>query len=655
MYSVSDKYREAIQNSNPSRLIGTILFSDGTTENINDSTIASGGVSITMQAVTGDILEFGAAVLGELNISLKTTQSRYRYYSAIITLNYIVELDGGEETIPLGKWIVSEAERDKTSLKLVAYDNLIKTEITYDGTAVEGSVYDLMSVFATNCKVELAEDQTYYESLPNGNAYLYIDEKSGCTTYRQAISILAQICGCFVQADRDGKISMRQFQTQETFSLTLGQRYGSTIADYECKYVALQATGAKGTFMSTATEVTDGLSMTIDDCPVFDYGLEATLQEYADTLMSYLETIKYTPCEVSTFSDPSIDCGDNVTLYTEDGSVSTLVTSFTWKYHNAMEFQSIGTNPYLVSTSSATNRILRVLRSEASGSKIIYYPFKNATAKKVGQKPDQIAYVSFTSTEDTSVIFQGTFQIDVQVDDLTNSVTFTAYDSSGNSKEYTITDTKPGQTNLHIYYYLNGVNLGVDLIDTQTSGSHILSLYYPLQNCPGGLVHKFAVWMSIDGGTANIPKEGFIGAVSGQGLAATTKWDGTFEFIETVPRAITYDKAVNIRSLSDNVVNAVLNRNINKPTMSDVIGLIPISRNMNVLGLSDSFSGCGVVVTQQTVDFGLNEYVAKNGDSIVLNRLYVYESVEETIDSGRMCSVMIRTDDKASVEGVNVG
>ena len=52
MFSVSEHYRSAINNSNPSYLTGSITFKDGSTRELTMADIAIGGPSITMQAVT---------------------------------------------------------------------------------------------------------------------------------------------------------------------------------------------------------------------------------------------------------------------------------------------------------------------------------------------------------------------------------------------------------------------------------------------------------------------------------------------------------------------------------------------------------------------------------------------------------------------------
>ena len=657
MYSTSEYYKQAIKKSRPSYLTGTITFKGGSTREFDDTSIALGGASITMQAVTQDVLEFGATVLGQLDIALKTdkNESRYKYYDATIDLQFHIDTENDVETIPLGQWTVAEAERDKTALKLIAYDNLLKLDKKLETTFVD-LPYTMMQQIAEDCGVELAEDENYYKSLPNGDYTLTITEGSSCSTYRQATSIIAQMCGCFVQADRDGRISLKQFSSTPTFSMGMGDRYRSSISDFVCQYVKLEVTGLGGTFISITEEDAEGMTMHLEDAPAWDDGTDETFQKKADNLMMYLEDIVYTPCELSAFSDPSIDCGDLIELDTEDGVVNTLITSYTWNYHGQLEIQSVGKNPYLISTSAETQRKIRDLEvnGTGSGTPTALYQFKNHQRFKCTDMLETLAQTTFAATDDTFVLFSGTMQLEVDVPDEQHTTTFTMLDSDGKSKVYEIPYNRNGTTQLNIQYYYNSVEFGQPYSVTLEKGTHLITLHYPISGVTSDSIGRFEVRMSKTGsGTISVAKEMFMGTISGQGLAGKPKWDGTITNREIFSELYSI---ADIKAVGFSAETAVIRPHNDVHAIAERFGVNDIL-TVTALGFDSEFSTAKVVTnyTFEVAKKSIYEYsreLVLVTDTFHLRQDYSYTSTAKPIDSGAMASVVINTTNKTSVESV---
>ena len=663
MFNTSDRFKEVIRGTSEQYLTGIITATDGTVIEINDSVISSGSVSITKQCLTGQEFAYGAAVIGELDMSIRTNLSRYLMYDAEIDLWCRVVVDNESEHIPLGIWTIAEAERDKQALKVVAYDNLIKLNRKYD-LALEGTPYELMNAFALVCDCELAEDETYYASLTNSDHYITINSEAGCSTFRDAASIVAQVCGCFIQADRYGRISMRQFSTEPTFSITRGQRYGSTISDFVCHYIELEVSGRNGTFISINEESDVGMKMLIEDAPAWDYGLPETLQQRADNLRWLLEELYYTPCEISVPSDPSIDCGDMVTLYMEDGSagdesVNSLITSYTWQYRGAMELSSSGVNPYLQTSDANSSRQLRDLREEIDAAKVIYYPFMNTSRTKLTTTAQRIVSVPFTSIDDTSVIFQGTLQLDVESPDVEEIQTLTltipaTEQSEAQTVEVPITTHRPSFANLTLFYHFDNVKQRIVYTNALNSGGHTISLFYPVNQIESNTTHTFEVWASIEDGEATIDTGMFIGAISGQGLAAISQWNGQLElddYIEPVQRVIPFRmarpmEAEVITEGNDMYTHSMFTEHFARTASSPAI-------TMRTFEVSNGNDLLDLIVRQQTVVFntGDNKHISVNRGETKLRTSYVFDGEVIEIDEGTAVSAYVELDVK-SVESV---
>ena len=681
MYTTSDRYKEVVRDTSAQYLMGLITLSNGDTINIDDTVVSSGSVSITRQSITGQELSFGGAIMGELDISIRTDISRYLMYDAEIDLWCRVVVDGSPEYIPMGIYLVAEAERDKKALKMVAYDTLIKFNKKYD-LALEGTPYMLMNAFATSCGCELAEDEEYYNNLTNGDQYITINQDAGCANFRDAASIVAQMCGCFVQSDRYGRISMRQFSTVPSFAITKGQRYSSTISDFECHYIEVEIVGQSGTFVSVNEEFDVGMKMLIEDAPAWDYGLEEILQQKTDNLRLLLEQIYYTPCELSIPSDPAIDCGDMVMLFMDDGNtdaVNSIITSYTWNYRGAMELTSSGVNPYLQTTDAASSRQLRNLKQEIDAAKVIYYPFANAGRFKLGATAQKVASVVFTTVDDTSVVFQGTVQVDVEVPDIEeeNIITFpvptiesseeviidaatgkktTNYTFGEQILEFPIKTYKRDFANLRIYYSYDNVQQRVEYINALNDGGHTISLFYPVNKIDSNTTHTFEIWMSIENGDATVREGMFIGAVSGQGLAATSQWNGQLELEDYIEIVYRERNHMDVRPLVD--VGAVLEPNTKrKDSMFNThFSRIAFNPAVGIRTLTEVIGDNHVdlIVKQQTVTFNTkdNKYIEVADGTTHFRTLYVFEGETIEIDEGNAVSAHVRTDDLKTVEMV---
>lgn len=557
MYTVTQSYLDAVRaQSRSERLTGTLRYADGEEIPLTESVIGMGSVSINKSCVEGEALQFGSAILGQLKISLRTKESRYRFYDSKIELLYGILTDDGWFDIPLGCYTVGESDRKTSVVQLVAYDNLLLLDKGYGATVLYGTPYEIATMICENCGVALGMTEEECKALPNGEELIQIDETSGCGTYRDAMKILAQMTGTFVVADNVGAIALRQFKTEAVTKLDKTHRYSMTAADYICSYVGLTIKSSTREFTSYDPDIVSGLEMMINDAPAWDYGLDETLQLRADTLRSALTKIFYTPSTISMPGDPAIECGDLLELVTDDGRVNTLVTETTWKFRNKMSVKSAGANPYLKAAKSKKTQVVRELEATAEENKLIFYSFTNQNALQVsGEEPVEVSQVTFVTTDATSAMFVAQLPVIVEVEDsVTTESTETEteyevkasseiFDADGNPITLSVliprTDTtntvNPGRVDLQIEYYLRGTLLNYELIAQLPSGRHILALFYAFDNLDGKTDYQWQVKLRLVGGsgTVTVPKRAFRATVTGQGLAGTSKWDGRINIDES--------------------------------------------------------------------------------------------------------------------------
>lgn len=682
MYAVSENYISAIRARTRShRLVGKIVLTDGTEVPLSRENIKSDSAEIEKSCVAGEELQFGNVILSELRVYIRTELSRYLFFDAKITLNYELQLtDGTWESVPLGMFRVGEAERNKDTVSMIAYDNLITLDDEYGGAVLYGTPYEILLAISEQKGIPLANSEEEINGLPNGGEKIQIDETSDCENWRDCVKIVCQMTGTFGMADREGKLWLRQFGKEPVESLSKSDRFRLTASDFEVSYIGLIIKSSTATYTAYDPDAESGLEMTIQDAPAWDYGLEETLQARAETLLQELLQIKYTPCEMSMVADPRYDCGDRVALPLDDGTViESIITKISWKLGN-MDVVSTGKNPILYGMTPKKAQVIRQLQTQTTENKLIFYSFTNQNAVSVrdGEEEEQVAQVTFVTTKPTSAMFIAQLPVVAECADTVASETVetertvavkdatgasvTIPDANGNPLTLTVVDADTVKTVSHgfvdvqVEYYLDGTLVDYQLVQRCHAGSHILGLFYAFDSLDGNANYQWQVKIRVVGGagTVTVPKRGFRATVTGQGMAGTEAWDGTLSFDESVApislrSSLTLVKAVETVSAETQI-----------PTPADIVETVAaISlRSRLTLGAITERLSTTEIRQKKTIDTAewdyTDRYVEIVGSEIMARMEWKYESAEQTIDQGRVTAVKAVTNDLESVEEVTV-
>lgn len=588
MYEVSSSYLDAIFNSTNQYLTGTVTLKDGSTIDLNASNLHSNSVALEMQAVTSDSLEFGAAVFGTLEVGILTDESRYALYNATVELTFHKYLeDDSVVAIPLGIYTVAEATKSGKYLKLTSYDNISKLGKSYPGTTISGTPFELMTFIAKECEVELAENKAYYESLVNGKEVIGIDSDSGCSTYRDIVTAIGQMCGVFFQANRAGKISARKFHSTPDFTMSLGWRYSSIISDYVCIHNKLTASGQAGTFVSTiGTNSQDFIEMIIDEAPAWDDGLKDTLQARTNNLLSYLNTIRYTPTEITTFSNPAFDCGDMIEVETLDGSsVNTLITSYIWRFSSAMDIESVGRNPYFADAKQSTSQ-RRGGGGSSSKNKVIVHTYTNAPKYKITHKDKQIIGITYAAETETTALFNATIQVNMDLDGYFVITYYKGLKELESLKHY----LPKGYSIVTIHKYMESTEpelVALKIVahteyvesDIRVQNAKILSMKDWIDNQTPEFDYKY-VEKPVDKTVpqATIESEGIRASLHAQGISAGTKWDGILELEDSVGVFKVPSRVISSVTTVRENIDFRPNSNIIRPNINENVSVVQVPR-----------------------------------------------------------------------------
>lgn len=664
MYQTSEAYKTALESGLiRNRIEGQITLSNGNIVPISEKEIVPMSLSINNKCVDGSDFAFGSVYSGELTVTLMKEINRYSLYDAKVEFTYFfVFEDGTEEAIPLGVYYVNEATRTKKLIALTCLDKMTNFDRDIaDSTA--GKPFDLLTAFCETCEVPFSQTVEEIDAFPNGLIELSVDAES-ISTYREAISYIATVLGCFATIDRTGQFVLKQFSTVPERTVSAKRRTASTIADYQTYFC-----GVKGRFLANSNfypysqidkTVDQGLILDLGDIPVVSHNdtvKNAMLME----LLDLVKTVRYVPTELTIISDPSIDLGDCLTVENTnntDVSVVTIITSFSWTYRSTQKLISVGSDAKLKNVSSSMDRILSSLEGSISKKDVIVYSYTNSGIVNVSDKEMTVATITFVTTEEAKPIFISTIPFNMNVDGNVivryyldeaqrESDTITEYLSSG---QHFLTFTNNFSLEAGRTYKLK-VTMQTEMIesDFRKHDSKIISI---LDYIKGSGYVEQPIDTTVP--TLTIPKFGIKAVLYGQGLARSIPWDGNLNFAESVEAFTITVKDVVFAGATEQLVIEHITRN--DFTVSDVVD-ITIPHTVTMTDMTEIMEVSAVIKwytvrTFDEADYDFDRSLVMHNGFFGLNTEHEFESAEETIDSGRMTVLKIKTDDKQSVEGL---
>ena len=569
MYPVSEAFLQAVQgNTRNIYWTGKITTVAGVEYSFTQEDIVKGSGYITAQCCGNSEIELGAVYAAEMGISLFLDIDRYTLEDAKVELSYHLRLvDGSYESVPMGIFEVSEANRTAHVLELKAYDYMLRFDRDFNGFETIGTAYGMMALCSTACGVELAQSQEEIEALPNGSELLSIYPENDIETYRDVLYFTAQVLGGFFCINREGRLEFRQYGNTPVMEIMQKHRFSSSFSDFVTRYTAVSSTNLRTqTAEYYALEEDDGLTMNLGINPLLQFGLEETREELCRNILTALSVVNYVPFDSDTIGNPALDLGDVLTFSggQADSQQITCVTSFTVKIGGRQSLKCVGKNPRLSQAKSKNDKNIFGLLNQIEAGKIGIHTFTNASAYTLGETNVRIISIEFASKEENHAQFFGQVVVDAAADTVertanangtivvpfpataADSGTDTDADSTeegtaANSTEVSVdvslpvTWTEDGKVICYITFELNDAEILLHHpVETWHSGKHILSLYYPIENVVPNITNTFNVYLRMENGSGTVGIGDCIASISGQAMAAAAAWDGKITIEESI-------------------------------------------------------------------------------------------------------------------------
>ena len=575
MYPVSEAFLQAVQgNTRKYYWTGKITTAGGVEYLFDQEDIVKGSGYITAQCCGNSEIELGAVYAAEMGISLFLDIDRYTLEDAEVELSYHLRLaSGAYETVPMGIFEVSEANRTVHVLELKAYDRMLRFDRAFNGFETIGTAYGMMALCSTACGVELAQTQAEIEALPNGSELLSIYPENDIETYRDVLYFTAQVLGGFFCINRAGKLEFRQYGKTPVIEILQKHRFSSSFSDFVTRYTAVSSTNLRTqTAEYYALETDDGLTMNLGVNPLLQFGLEETRAELCGNILDALSKVNYVPFDSDTIGNPALDLGDVLTFSggQADAQQITCVTSFTVKIGGRQSLKCVGKNPRLSQAKSKNDKNISGLLNQIEAGKIGIHTFTNAFEYTIGETDVRIISIEFASKEENHAQFFGQVVVDVAADPAARSanangtivIPFPAGESESSEPSGTapagseagtsssaadtagtdisvevslpVTWTEDGKAVCYVTFELNNAEILLHHpVETWHSGKHILSLYYPIENIVPNITNTFNVYLRMEDGSGSVGIGDCIASISGQAMVAAAAWDGRIDIEET--------------------------------------------------------------------------------------------------------------------------
>ena len=565
MYPVSNAFLEAVKANNRKYYwTGRITTTAGTVYEFDQDDMVKGSGYITSQCCGSTEIELGTVYAAEMGISLFSEINRYTLEDAIVELFYHLQVAGGSyETIPMGIFEVSEANRKAKCLEIKAYDFMVRFEKAFTSLESIGNAYDFMVLCSTACNVSLAQSRAEIEALPNGTENLSIYSDNDIETYRDVLFYVGQVLGGFFVINRAGELELRKYGNTPVLVVERTHRFTSSFSDFITRYTAVSSTNLRTQIAEYyALDPDDGLTMNLGVNPLLQFGLEETRLQLCENILNDLSVVNYVPFDSDTIGNPALDVGDilSFTGGQADSTKYACITSSSIKIGGRQSIKCVGKNPKLSQAKSKNDKNISGLLAQIEAGKIGIHTFTNASAFTVQNVDTKIISIEFATTEANHAQFFGQVIVDVTADQVTKTATATgdvvipsvAVDEPepldpdepeviGNTEEQTIsvslpvTWTEDGHADVIFTFEFNNQIIPVHYPqENWHSGRHTILLYYPIENVVPNYTNTFNVYMRCSGGTALVDTGFCIASISGQSMGASAAWDGRIDIEEYV-------------------------------------------------------------------------------------------------------------------------
>lgn len=392
MYSgLSNIYKERMKlPAQIRRLTGTLNGQPITGKNI-----IANSAKILRQCSEKNEIQIGQVYIGQLNITITNTSVPWRQLKGKeIVLYEGLWIDRSEELeegywddVELGHFFISDAPSSVMGYECTCYDAMSKFDKNlglFNPTGNFSTLYELINLACSHCRVTLGMTQSEINSMPNGNETLLVyGEDNDMETYQDLISWCAQTMGANALINRSGQLVFKKYDAissvVETF--TARDRVGNSgkCSSFETFYTGISMVNIEeGTTSYYGLNPDNGSVMNLGSNPLlqpYEGQTEQQLETKRRRILTAISNVNYTPFDNIRLNRPCVyDLMDVVELtggiLGDSVDIYGCITKYEWSLLGGMKIQGAGANPALASAKSKTDKnIVGLKKSEDRNKK----------------------------------------------------------------------------------------------------------------------------------------------------------------------------------------------------------------------------------------------------------------------------------------------
>ena len=359
------QFFQEIENSSVQKISGKITRIDGEIIYLGEKNLLD-DVSINYQCTSDEnIFNFGEMYVGSAEIMVNLSEEDVNLVQGgELQLNFSLQ-DIFNECIPMGVWDIVSVERDTNGIvKIKGYDHLNRLNVPITDNTI-GAIYmkSALKQVSRDAKVEFAQtieelQEIFGEAIQSFASSFY----SSCWDEVKAI---AQFLGCFVFANREGKIEFRNFSSTPVLDIPAEKRFSTKISDYQYSVKGISYTddfGQTVTYAGSNGSCILGFSenkyiWSTEKNPETAYYND--LKRIAYNVGCYqnpaIDT-KWSPGEIEYYGNPALDVGDMVQIVGSTYNNSNfLITSISWQFRAPQILISAGAPETSTTVSSGSS------------------------------------------------------------------------------------------------------------------------------------------------------------------------------------------------------------------------------------------------------------------------------------------------------------
>lgn len=287
MYNVSTEYKNYIKM--PSRTLSSRILIGS--ETYTDYEIAE--MSLEGNLVPAEEFTLGATICNKFEATIMTDN---KIMANNVIKPYIgLDVNGTVEEVPLGVFNVDDVKEVKGNKQIVAYDNMMKLEKAYFSDLTYPT-----TIQAVANEIAQKAGVAFNGTLPN-----YTIDKIEGKTLREAVGIIAGICGGFARINRLGQLEIVQLTTTD-ISVTADNFFGS-LEKADKSFTIKKITAIK----EDNSTVTAGTGLASEE---ITFSNNFITQSMLNNILTTYNNYSYMPLKMEWQGNPCLDVGDIITV-----------------------------------------------------------------------------------------------------------------------------------------------------------------------------------------------------------------------------------------------------------------------------------------------------------------------------------------------------